>query len=76
MRTSVSTDRNIPQPEVPRLYITFTTIKTDDKGARPKEQTTHKTETTKEEERTEAMMMPDVLPILNGELRQNKLQQQ
>ncbi|CAG2255030.1 unnamed protein product [Mytilus edulis] len=48
MPTSVSTDRNKPKPEVPRLCVPFTTIKTDDKGARPKEQTTHKTQTTKE----------------------------
>ncbi|CAC5368538.1 unnamed protein product [Mytilus coruscus] len=63
-RASVGTDRNIPTPEVPRLYGPFTTIKTDDKGARSKEQTTHETQTTKKEAGTEAMPMPDVSPIL------------
>ncbi|CAC5377046.1 unnamed protein product [Mytilus coruscus] len=40
--------------------------------ARPKEQTTHETQTTKKEAGTEAMPMPDVSPILREELRQNK----
>ncbi|CAG2249541.1 unnamed protein product [Mytilus edulis] len=72
-RASVGTGRNVPTPEVPRLYGPFTT-KTDDKGARPnlKEQTTQKTDTTKKEVGTEAMPMPDVSPILREELRQNK----
>ncbi|CAG2215708.1 unnamed protein product [Mytilus edulis] len=71
-RASIGTDRNVPRPEVPRLYGPFTTIKTDDKGARPKELTTQKTHTTKKEAGTEAMPMPDVSPILREELRQNK----
>ncbi|CAC5360112.1 unnamed protein product [Mytilus coruscus] len=57
-------------PGVPRLYDSFTTIKTDDRGARPKEQTTQGTQTTKEEDRTEAMPMPAVSPIQREELHQ------
>ncbi|CAG2215678.1 unnamed protein product [Mytilus edulis] len=45
---------------------------TDEKGARPKGQTTQKTHTTKKEAETEAIPMPDVPPILREELRQNK----
>ncbi|CAG2249599.1 unnamed protein product [Mytilus edulis] len=70
--SSVGTDRNIPTSEVPRLYGPFTAIKTDDKGARPKEQTTQKTHITKKEEGTESMPLPDVSPILREDLRQNK----
>ncbi|CAC5390253.1 unnamed protein product [Mytilus coruscus] len=71
-RASVGIDRNIPTPKMPRLYGPFTSMKTDDKVARRKEQTTQKTQTTKEEARTEAMPVPDVSPILREELRQNK----